>query len=404
MLSVPTLWLVVIGNFIALGLVWTYVMRSYPNFVAAPYWTAAAFVAALAAATALLRSVIDSPLPQIIGSAMMIMACCLGSMGMDRFFGRPALWRLSLSVVGLSVMAFSYFSFVDVSIPMRIVVYSIGEAVPIMLSLRHLVWRQDKQQHHPGSRMTAAVAAAIVVVLIVRSIAALTGIGGELRVLHFNPLQAFMVLLLVFLSMMWCFGFLLMTIDRLRAEVAKLAMLDDLTGAANRRQLLQRLEEECALSRRTAGPFALLAIDLDGFKAINDSYGHATGDACLRDFTRTAQSCLRSGDLLARIGGDEFSVLLPATTLREGAMIARRLLEACRGTGQGTAITVSVSIGVAQWTKLVGADAERLIAAADHALYAAKKSGKNRHAVYEPASEQPAASELEDMPLLRQTA
>ncbi|ABD89356.1 GGDEF domain-containing protein [Rhodopseudomonas palustris] len=403
MLSVPTLWVVVVVNFLALGLVWTYVTRNYPNFIAAPYWTAAAFVAASAAAVALLRGVFDSALPQVFGSTMMIMACCLGSMGMDRFFDHPARWRITWSIVGLSVAAFSYFSFIHVSMPMRMVVYSIGESVPLALSLRHVMWRQDKQCY-PGSRMTAAIAGAMIVVLIVRSIAALTGIGGELTVLHFNAFQAVMVLLLVFLSMMWCFGFLLMTIDRLRAEVAKLAMLDDLTGAANRRQLLQRLEEECALSRRTGGPFALLAIDLDGFKAINDGYGHGTGDACLRDFTRTAQSCLRPGDLLARLGGDEFSVLLPATTLREGAMIARRILEACRGTGQGTAITLSVSIGVAQWTKLVGADAERLIAAADHALYAAKHGGKNRHAVYDPTVDHPVNAAFDGMPPLRKTA
>ena len=204
----------------------------------------------------------------------------------------------------------------------------------------------------------------------------------------FNPLQSVLVLVLMFLSMALNFGFLLMAMDRLRNEVADLALLDDLTGVGNRRHLLQRLTEECARSERSGEPFALLVIDLDGFKAINDTHGHAAGDACLQHFTLMAQTRLRPGDMLARTGGDEFCVVLPASTLREGAMIARRILEVCRADAEecvGADIPISVSIGVAQWTREMGPFPDRLIAAADHALYAAKKSGKNRHAVYDPS-------------------
>ena len=193
----------------------------------------------------------------------------------------------------------------------------------------------------------------------------------------------------MFLSMSLNFGFLLMAIDRLRNEVADLALLDDLTGVANRRHLLQRLTEECARSERSGEPFALLVIDLDGFKAINDTHGHAAGDACLQHFTLMAQTRLRPGDMLARTGGDEFCIVLPASTLREGAMIARRILEVCREDAEacvGDDIPISVSIGVAQWTgEHRPAFPDRLIAAADQALYAAKKDGKNRYAVYDPA-------------------
>jgi diguanylate cyclase (GGDEF)-like protein len=186
--------------------------------------------------------------------------------------------------------------------------------------------------------------------------------------------------------MAWNFGFLLMAIDRLRNEVADLALLDDLTGVANRRHLLQRLTEECARSERSGQPFALLVIDLDGFKRVNDTNGHAAGDACLRHFTLMAQTRLRPGDMLARSGGDEFCVVLPAATLREGAMIARRMLEACRedaAARAGAAIPISLSIGIAQWTMEIGVCPDRLMAAADHALYAAKNEGKNRYAVYD---------------------
>ncbi|HEV3500829.1 MAG TPA: GGDEF domain-containing protein, partial [Bradyrhizobium sp.] len=144
----------------------------------------------------------------------------------------------------------------------------------------------------------------------------------------------------------------------------------------------------CARSERSGEPFSLLVIDLDGFKAINDTHGHAAGDACLQHFTLMAQTRLRTADMLARTGGDEFCIVLPSSTLREGAMIARRVLEVCRDDAEAAAgkdIAIAVSIGVAQWTREIGTFPDRLIAAADHALYAAKKEGKNRYAVYDPA-------------------
>jgi diguanylate cyclase (GGDEF)-like protein len=213
------------------------------------------------------------------------------------------------------------------------------------------------------------------------------------------------ILVLVFLSMSLNFGFLLMAMDRLRNEVADLALLDDLTGVGNRRYLVQRLSEECARSERSGQPFALLVIDLDGFKGINDTHGHAAGDACLRHFTLMAQTRLRPGDMLARTGGDEFCIVLPSSTLREGAMIARRVLEVCRADAEqcsGNDIPVAVSIGVAQWTLEMAAYPDRLIAAADHALYDAKKAGRNGFATYEPApplAPEPVNPPMSDMAL-----
>ena len=386
MLSAPTLWTAFVINFLALGLIWAYVTRSYPKFEAAPFWTASAFAAASGASLASLRVVVDSLLPLLAGGTVLIFAACLAMMGVQRFYDQAVSWRGTALITGLCCAGLAFFICYD-SMPMRILIYSVGQSVPFALTLKLLLSRQDGRAN-PGGRLAAIVAMIIIAIYALRAGASLLQLGGEISFVRFSPGQSALILMLVFLSMAWNFGFLLMAIDRLRNEVADLALLDDLTGVGNRRHLLQRLTEECAKSARREEPFALLVIDLDGFKAINDTHGHAAGDACLQHFTLMAQTRLRPGDVLARTGGDEFCILLPASTLREGAMIARRVLEVCREDAAGCVgadVPISLSIGVAQWTREIGPFPDRMMAAADHALYAAKNGGKNRHAVYDPA-------------------
>jgi diguanylate cyclase (GGDEF)-like protein len=386
MLSVPTLWTVFVINSLALGLIWAYVMHYYPKFEAARFWTASAFAAAGGAALAMLRFAVDSLLPLLAGGTVLIFAACLAAMGIKRFYDQPTSWRGTALISGLSFAGLTFFIVGYDSMSMRIFVYSLGQALPFALTLKPLLSRQDGRRN-PGARLAGIVAVFMIAIYAIRGFGALFHLA-DFSVIQSNPAQWVLLLSLIFLSMAFNFGFLLMAIDRLRSEVADLALLDDLTGVGNRRYLLQRLTEECAKSERSGEPFALLVVDLDGFKAINDTHGHAAGDACLQHFTLMAQTRLRPGDMLARSGGDEFCILLPASTLREGAMIARRVLEVCRDDAEGCVgadVPISLSIGVAQWTREIGPFPDRLMAAADHALYAAKNGGKNRYAVYDPA-------------------
>ena len=330
MLSVPTLWTVFVINFLALGLIWAYVMRSYPSFDAARFWTGSAFVAAAGAAFAMLRVVFpDSLAPLLFAGTTLILAICLAAMGIRKFFNQPVSWRDTLLITAFGFTGLAIFIFVHDSIPGRMTVFTIAQALPMVLSLKLLLVAHEGRVN-PGARLAGIVTILILVIFATRLLGALTSVGGGFSYMQFSPVQSVVILVLVFLSMALNFGFLLMAMDRLRNEVADLALLDDLTGVGNRRHLVQRLTEECARSERSGQPFALLVIDLDGFKAINDTHGHAAGDACLQHFTLMAQTRLRPGDMLARTGGDEFCIVLPSSTLREGAMIARRVLEVCR--------------------------------------------------------------------------
>ena len=397
MLSVPTLWTVFVINFLAVGLIWAYVAHSYPNLEAARFWTASCFAAAAGAVLAMLRLVAaGSLLPLLAGGVVMIFAACLAAMGVKRFYGKPVSWRATFLITGLSCAGLIFFIAFHDSLSMRVLVFSIGQSLPLVLTLKLLL--SPHQGHvNPGARLAGVVAALMIAIYAVRAAGNLFGV--DFAFTDANLAHAVLTLALIFLSMAFNFGFVLMAMDRLRNEVADLALLDDLTGVGNRRHLVQRLSEECARSARSGEPFALLVIDLDGFKAVNDTHGHAAGDACLQHFTLMAQTRLRAGDMLARTGGDEFCIVLPSSALREGAMIARRVLQVCHSDAEacvGSEIPIAVSIGVAQWTRETGTFPDRLIAAADHALYAAKKQGKNRYAVYDPAA--PLVPEAEEMP------
>jgi diguanylate cyclase (GGDEF)-like protein len=385
MLNVPTLWTVFVVNFSALGLIWAYVTRSYPKFEAARFWMASAFVGAAGAMTALARLFVTSPAPLLLGSAGIIAASCLAAMGIQRFYGRPVSWRVMAATSAVSISGTVFFMVVFDHMQLRMFSYTVGQAVPLLLALRLLLSRQEGRVS-PGAWLSSIVIITIIAIFAARTVGNL--LGGDFSAVAGSQGHAVMVLGLLFLSMTLNFGFLLMAMDRLRNEVADLALLDDLTGVANRRHLLQRLTEECARSERSGEPFSLLVIDLDGFKTINDTHGHAAGDACLQHFTLMAQTRLRPGDMLARTGGDEFCVVLPSSSLREGAAIARRVVEVCRQDAAGCTgsdIPISISIGVAEWDRGIGQFPDRLIAHADHALYAAKKNGKNDFAVYDQA-------------------
>ncbi len=169
--------------------------------------------------------------------------------------------------------------------------------------------------------------------------------------------------------------------------IAHQAFHDALTGLPNRMLFADRLDQAMVKARRNNTPMALLYLDLDHFKNVNDALGHAAGDTLLQDVAHRLRSCVRSSDTVARLGGDEFTVLLPVVDGPHGAItVAQKILQALPKTFEidGVPLTVTPSIGISLFPELAP-DAETLVQQADAAMYASKQAGRNRYTLYAPA-------------------
>jgi two-component system, cell cycle response regulator len=174
----------------------------------------------------------------------------------------------------------------------------------------------------------------------------------------------------------------------LHDRIYRMATTDEGTGAYNRKYLQDTLEREVHRARRAGHPLAVICFDLDHFKHVNDTHGHAAGDQVLRECVQRVQQGLRAGDMLCRAGGEEFTVLLPDTDLPQAAVLAERLRAAVAerpfdlsGTatvaGPTAAHAQTMSLGVAELTEAMP-DGGAMLGVADRRLYAAKHGGRNR--------------------------
>ena len=174
----------------------------------------------------------------------------------------------------------------------------------------------------------------------------------------------------------------------LNSELEQLAMTDFLTGLFNRRFFIQRSTDEVKRAKRNAEPLALLMLDFDEFKKVNDTFGHETGDLALQQVASVMSTSLREIDILGRMGGEEFAVLLPNTSLEEALLLAERVRQSIENISFEKSkglLKITASIGVAAFTDEMS-DIDDLIRNADNALYQAKANGRNCVVAYNKSS------------------
>ena len=180
-------------------------------------------------------------------------------------------------------------------------------------------------------------------------------------------------------TVLFGFGIMLLANEYITSQLKLLANLDSLTNLYNRRAYLKNLEQSISFSNRTGQALCVLVIDVDHFKHINDSHGHDAGDMVLKTIAKTIEHCLRTEDVMGRMGGEEFSICLPNTTLASALIVAERICKAVHSTAitlESTNITCSVSVGVATLRKLESP--RDVLRRSDQAMYFAKANGRNR--------------------------
>lgn len=168
-------------------------------------------------------------------------------------------------------------------------------------------------------------------------------------------------------------------------ELRRLVSTDSLTGAMSRRAFFEAAERMLALACRHRHDLTCISVDLDHFKSINDTYGHAAGDAVLAATSATISTQLRRSDLIGRLGGEEFAILLPHTSIAQATAVADKLRSALARqlvTSSGIELSVTASLGLAAFGGTIS-DVNRLLECADQAMYAAKSGGRNRWATWQ---------------------
>ena len=168
-------------------------------------------------------------------------------------------------------------------------------------------------------------------------------------------------------------------------EMETLAITDGLTSLYNRRHFQERLAAEASRARRYTQEFSVVLMDIDGFKRVNDTCGHAVGDATLQEFASLLKRCARASDILARHGGDEFIMLLPSTDKNSALAAAERIRAVIENCTFPRRKKLTVSVGVASFPR-DGEDGAETVSRADEALYVAKRLGRNRAVAFDPNS------------------
>lgn len=357
------------------------VARYYPGGVgqAVFRWGLGCGCVALSYLLFALRGVVPDYLSVIFGNGFSMAAVGFFYGAVRALRGEPANWRLPLGFLATVVVSFHYYLLVDNDIAIRTLIVTLCAGVMLMI-----VGVEVARIRRPGRGMAIWLLSLAFfgtgLLFTLRGFMVLTGRDTPTAFLMPNPLQELSFLGVFLATVLGAIFFLLLAGEELTAELRRLATRDALTDIYNRRTFDELAGKTLARARRMGGSVALLVMDLDHFKEINDCYGHAAGDAALRLVAGTVAVGLRDQDVFARYGGEEFCVLLPDTEREQARQAAERVRRAIEDAGfawNGEAARLTVSIGVAAQA---GAELEleKLMQAADRAMYRAKETGRNR--------------------------
>ena len=341
-----------------------------------PYWAGALLLGAASHVLFMLSGHVPAVLPVVLGNALLSAAVAGLTAAVQSFQGCAPRWQLLLvPALSATLMAF----FLD-HLPARVLLANLLLVAQVAWMLRCL-HRQGAGTPGRGAGVLSAGLVLMGAVLLLRSASAPLFAQQESHRAWIDTVQMLTFMVSCIGVLVTSVGFLFMGKDRADQRNLRLAAQDELTGLANRRATIAALEREVARSRRTRQPLALMMVDVDHFKQVNDRHGHLAGDAVLRSICGTLVQRVRAQDTVGRYGGEEFLVVLPDTPRAGAARLAQELCAAVQATPcpwNGKTIAVTVSIGVFGGLLEAQDQWDLLLHAADSALYRAKASGRNR--------------------------
>lgn len=348
--------------------------RSFPTHIrGVRHWACGALIVSVAAILLSLRGSIPDGLSVVGGNGGMIVATGLWLIGSQRYFGRSPAWRfvilmLVIGVIGESLTTWAYPSPAGRSLCINTIL------ALIYARNAHLMLRDGR--HDPSAMFIGAMFLIQTVVTVVRVVTSFGSGFEQTGLFAHDPVQTLYLGTSAVMSLMVTVGFTLVAMNRLRVELEQQSHADPLTGLLNRRAFLNAHKEERDKMMRTGGLLSLLLIDLDHFKAVNDTYGHVTGDEILVDFSKRVAALLERNHHFARWGGEEFAALIPGLRPEEAFELAQALRARIALNEDPELPAYTCSIGIA--CKASGeATIERLVKDADEALYRAKRNGRN---------------------------
>lgn len=376
MMSLDLRSLVVMSGILALllAIMNLFLRLSYPRSVRGlEWWATANFLLFLSSLLFAGRGVLHDFVSIVLANVCVLAGVILYHAGMKALYGlQPAWGRWALLLAWLTPPLYWY-ALIEPSYNARVILVSLVWGA-IYLSMVRMA-----SQHASGkfsTRFTIAALLLHVLVILVRFFFAWFPVDDE-GFLTPTRLQSLYVASNAVMVLALGMGLILQAGDRFREEFEHWASHDPLTNALTRRVFLERCSEELARCRRHQRPLALLSLDLDKFKCVNDTYGHQVGDRVLVAFVHRVESLLRRHDVLARWGGEEFVLLLPETGADEAQIVAQRVLARVAEPQDEGLPGVTVSIGLT----ILHEDDETidpLLTRADGALYQAKEHGRNR--------------------------
>ncbi len=355
-----------------MSMVLFFMHRSYPVAIAGlREWAWSLAILFLAGVLASLGGIAGPWLANITPNLLISCGMYLAFVGSQRFFGQAVRHAWYLGPIAVVNLLLLWFTLVQPWYLPRVLILT---TLLAYLTGTH-AWLVLRQRQPSFSHWFVAVVLCLASLNeVVRLVTALTLSVGE-TVFDRQPQNLLHITLYPFLMLLMAIGMVLLATDRVRAEMQYLATHDSLTNTLTRRHMNETCEQELARCRRHGRVMALLTVDLDHFKTINDTHGHQVGDSVLIRFVDTVNALLRRGDELGRFGGEEFVVLLPETALPEALLVAERIRAACQADTGVPPYTVS--IGVAGY-QCETDTMDGLLGRADAAMYRAKAKGRNQ--------------------------